>query len=121
VVTAAGFALLVLVFAITPIVPVAAVLLFAAGWMSAAFLAINQTALQMSVADEVRGRVLSIYLLTWGMLPLGQLSLGLTADRIGAPLATAGICVLALGCIGATARRFPALRPRFGRGTATPP
>ena len=24
----------------------------------------------------VRGRVLSIYLLTWGMLPLGQLAVG---------------------------------------------
>ncbi len=121
VVTAAAFAALVLAFALTPVVPVAAALLFAAGWMSAAFLALNQTALQLRVDDAVRGRVFSIYLLTWGMLPLGQLSLGLTADRIGAPLATAGICVLALGCIGATARRFPALRPRFVRGTATPP
>ena len=110
VVTAAGFALLVLVFAITPILPVAAGLLFAAGWMSAAFLAINQTAMQMSVADEVRGRVLSIYLLTWGMLPIGQLTVGALANRFGAPPAVAAACAVALALIVIIARRYASLR-----------
>ncbi len=110
VVTAAGFALLVLVFAITPIVPVAALLLFAAGWMSASFLAINQTALQLKVADEVRGRVLSIYLLTWGMLPIGQLTVGALANQFGAPVAMAVACSVALAFIGVIGRRYPSLR-----------
>ena len=109
-ITAAGFALLVLVFAITPVVPVAAVLLFAAGWMSAAFLAINQTAMQLSVADEVRGRVLSIYLLTWGMLPIGQLTVGAMANQFGAPLAMVVACSVALALIGIIGRRYPSLR-----------
>ena len=106
VVTAATFAGLVLVFAVTPIVPLAALLLFAAGWMSASFMAITQTALQLRVDDEVRGRVLSIYLATWGMLPFGQLAVGAIADRIGAPLATAGACAVALCGIGLIARRY---------------
>jgi predicted MFS family arabinose efflux permease len=110
VVTAAIFAGLVLVFALTPIVSFAALLLFAAGWMSASFLAITQTALQLRVDDEVRGRVLSIYLATWGMLPFGQLAVGAIAERIGAPLATAGACVVALCGIGLIARRY-----QFGR------
>ena len=109
-VTAAAFTVLVLVFALTPIVPLAVLLLFAAGWMSAVFLALNQTALQLRVDDEVRGRVLSIYLLTWGMLPLGQLAVGALADRIGTPLAMVGACALALACIGVIAWRFPSLR-----------
>ena len=99
-----------LVFALTPVVPVAAVLLFAAGWMSAAFLAINQTAMQLRVDDSVRGRVLSIYLLTWGMLPIGQLAVGALADRLGAPWAVVVACVLSLGCIAVVARRYPSLR-----------
>jgi MFS family permease len=106
VVTAATFAALVLVFAVTPSVPLAALLLFAAGGMSAAFMAITQTVLQLRVDDEVRGRVLSIYLATWGMLPFGQLAVGAIADRVGAPLATAGACAVALCGIGLIARRY---------------
>lgn len=111
VVTAATFAGLVLVFALTPIVPVAVLLLFAAGGMSAAFLAITQTALQLRVDDEVRGRVLSIYLATWGMLPFGQLAVGAMADRVGTPLAMAGACSVALGGIAVIARRYQLWRP----------
>ena len=85
-------------------------LLFAAGWMSATFLALNQTVLQLSVDEAVRGRVVSIYLMTWGMLPLGQLAVGAAANRFGTPPAMVGACALALGCIGVVAWRFPSLR-----------
>jgi predicted MFS family arabinose efflux permease len=110
VITAATFAGLVLIFALTPIIPVAVLLLFAAGGMSAAFLAITQTALQLRVDDDVRGRVLSIYLATWGMLPFGQLAVGAIAERVGAPLATAGACAVALVGIGLIARHCRLLR-----------
>ncbi|MCC2629009.1 MAG: major facilitator superfamily 1, partial [Thermomicrobiales bacterium] len=69
-----------------------------------------QTSLQLRVDDDVRGRVLSIYLATWGMLPFGQLAVGAIAERVGAPLATAGACVAALGCIGLTARHYRLVR-----------
>ncbi len=110
VVTASAFTVGVLLFAIAPNVVVAVILLFAAGWMSAAFLALNQTALQLTVDEEVRGRVLSIYLLTWGMLPIGQLTVGGLANLIGTPLALAAACVGALAGISIIARRFPSLR-----------
>ncbi|HKG24114.1 MAG TPA: MFS transporter [Thermomicrobiales bacterium] len=108
--SAIGFTIMVLLFSVTSFVPLAIVLLFAAGWMSAVFLAVNQTTLQLTVADDVRGRVLSIYLMTWGMLPLGQLAVGALASQIGPPLAMASFCVLALGCIGAIAWHYPSLR-----------
>jgi MFS family permease len=107
---AAAFAALVLAFAVSPSVLLAVPLLFAAGWGSAAFLAMNQTALQLNVDDAVRGRVLSIYLLTWGVLPLGQLAVGAVAARTGAPAATAIACALALASVGLVARRYPSLR-----------
>jgi MFS family permease len=110
-ITAGGFAILVLAFALTPNIPIAILLLFAAGWMSAAYLAMNQTAMQLRVDDEVRGRVLSIYLMTWGMLPLGQLAVGALASQLGAPAAMAVACALAVACIALIARRFPSLRP----------
>ena len=98
--SAAAFTALVLLFALIPVVPVAVLLLFAAGVLSAVFLALTQTALQLAVDDAVRGRVLSVYLLTWGMLPIGQLAVGALADRIGAPWAMVSACVLALAGIG---------------------
>jgi MFS family permease len=107
-VTAALFSALVLVFALTLQVSLAVLILFAAGVASAIFLALTQTVLQMRVDDEVRGRVLSVYLLTWGMLPVGQLAVGALADRIGSPLAMATACVLALGSIAVIAWRFTA-------------
>jgi MFS family permease len=106
-VTAAVFSALVLVFALTPRVPVAMLLLFVTGVVSAVFLALTQTVLQLRVDDEVRGRVLSVYLLTWGMLPIGQLAVGALANRIGTPLAMVTACTLALGCIGAIVWRVP--------------
>jgi MFS family permease len=110
VVTAATFAALVLVFALTRNLPLAVVLLFAAGGMSAAFMAITQTALQLRVDDDVRGRVLSIYLATWGMLPFGQLAVGVIAERVGAPLATVGACIVALAGIALITRHYRLLR-----------
>lgn len=110
VVAAVGFGAAVMVFAMTPIVPLAVVLLFLAGWLSASFLAMNQTALQLEVEDEVRGRVLSIYLLTWGMLPIGQLLVGALAGTMGTPLAIVTSSLLALASIALIVWRFPALR-----------
>lgn len=115
---ASAFAVCVLAFALTPIIPVAVVLLFLAGWMSASFMAMNQTALQLSVEDDIRGRVLSIYLLTWGMLPFGQLLVGALAGQIGTPMAVAVACVAALASIGIIAWRFPSLR-EHGQKTPT--
>ncbi len=108
--TAAGFAIGVLVFAVTPNVYIATPLLFVAGWMSAAFLAINQTAVQLSVDDDVRGRVMSVSLLTWGVLPVGQLAVGGLANVIGTPLAMVASCLLSLVAVVLIARRFPTLR-----------
>lgn len=85
-----------------------AVVLVVAGGMSAAFLAMNQTALHLGIEDEVRGRVLSIYLLTWGLLPVGQLLVGALARRVGTPAAIVLAGNLAKVCIAAIAWRFPA-------------
>ncbi len=109
-VTAGAFALAVIGFALSPWIILTGALLLVAGVVSAAFMAINQTALQLRVDDDVRGRVLSIYLLTWGMLPLGQLPIGALADQIGAPLATALAGSIALVLMAVIAVRFRSLR-----------
>jgi MFS family permease len=106
VIAATLFAVFTMAFALAPSIYLAVPLLFGAGWASAAFLAINQTALQLQVDDEVRGRVMSIYLLTWGVLPLGQLAVGTFADFVGTPLAMFVSCIVALGFIAVISRKF---------------
>jgi predicted MFS family arabinose efflux permease len=106
VVTATLFATLVLIFSLTTRFYPAMALLFAAGLVSATFLALAQTTLQLRVDDAVRGRVLSIYLLTWGMLPLGQLTVGAAADRLGPPLAMASFCAASLVCVAFVTLHF---------------
>jgi MFS family permease len=110
VLTAVGFAISVTLFALSPSVWLAVPMLLIAGWMSAAFLAINQTLVQLNVDDEVRGRVMSVSLLTWGVMPFGQLALGAAAEPLGAPLAMTLFCIVALVSIGYIALRFPSLR-----------
>jgi hypothetical protein len=45
------------------------------------------TALQSLVPDELRGRVMSVYGLTWSLMPLGGMVSGIVASLASAPIA----------------------------------
>jgi predicted MFS family arabinose efflux permease len=80
-------------------------LLFVAGMLGAAFMSGNNALVQHRVTDDVRGRVMGAYMLTWGLMPLGSLPMGMVADRIGTPVAVAGgavISSLLAGILGLT-------------------
>lgn len=52
----------------------------------------TSTVLQVIVDDEKRGRVMSLFTMSFlGMMPMGSLLAGIVADHIGAPL-TLGVC-----------------------------
>jgi MFS family permease len=69
-------------------------LLFVAGLLGAAFMSGNNALVQHRVTDDVRGRVMGAYMLTWGLMPLGSLPMGMIGDRIGTPVAVAGGAVI---------------------------
>ncbi len=98
-VTVTLFTIFVILFALTGNFPLALLLLFLAGFMSAAWLALNQTAVQLSVTDDVRGRVLSVYMTTWGMLPIGQLFVGVLADVLSPGAAVTISCLISIVCV----------------------
>ena len=80
-------------------------LLFVAGMLGAAFMSGNNVLVQHRVTDDVRGRVMGAYMLTWGLMPLGSLPMGMVADRIGTPVAVAAgavISSLLAGILGLT-------------------
>ena len=51
-------------------------MLFVAGMLGAAFMSGNNALVQHRVTDDVRGRVMGAYMLTWGLMPLGSLANG---------------------------------------------
>jgi MFS family permease len=71
--------------------------LFGAGVTSSVYQATNNTLLQTIVPDNLRGRVIAAYNLTWGLMPLGTLPLGWLADQTGPNFAVGiagGLCLL---------------------------
>ncbi|MGB9867012.1 MAG: MFS transporter [Bacillota bacterium] len=61
------------------------------GFFEGFTLAVGQTILQISVPDDVRGRILGLYgTMTMGIGPLGSLLAGAVSSRTGVPLALSG-------------------------------
>src|SRR5215472_11280017 len=102
--------LFLIIFSQVKSFPLALVFLVLAGLFQMFFLASTNTLLQLIVPDELRGRVMSLYMLDRGFMPAGALFAGVTAHFIGAPstVATMGAIVIVLALI--VAWRVPALR-----------
>ena len=90
--------------------PLALAALVIAGAFQMFFLASTSTILQLIVPDELRGRVMSLYMLDRGFMPVGALFAGVTAHFIGAPLTVAamGMTVIVLALV--VAWLVPAIR-----------
>lgn len=90
--------------------PLSLALLVLVGGFQMTYMTTNQTLLQVSTPDEFRGRVMGIYMLNQGLLPLGSLFAGIFADAWSAPAAVAlmGTSVLVLCALGFTL--MPAMR-----------
>jgi MFS family permease len=97
-------------FSTTRTFAVAMALLVVIGFLFSSFSALNNTLLMANSEPRLTGRVMSIYLLTWGAMPVGSLPLAWIAERAGAPIALglAGALVTALAV--ALAVLFPAGR-----------
>jgi MFS family permease len=87
-------------FAVAPSPWAAVPLLFGTGMSMVTFFALGNTLLQQLVTDEMRGRVMSMWLLTFiGTTPFASLLSGAAADRFGPrpTLAACGLVVLLFG------------------------
>ena len=74
-------------FAQTTSYAVALPLLLIVGLASSVFMSLNMTLLQMHADPEMRGRVMSIAMMTFGMMPLSALPFGIVAEQTGTPFA----------------------------------
>jgi MFS family permease len=72
-----------LLFANVPYLVPVLLLLGLVGAASNAFMVANNCLLQVNSRTHMLGRVMSVYMMTWGLSPLGSLPAGAIADRLG--------------------------------------
>jgi len=78
---------IIILFSLSRSLPLSLLLLVMSGAAQMAYLTTNMTMIQLTVEDEMRGRVLGLYMLNQGLLPLGALGAGILADLTSAPTA----------------------------------
>jgi MFS family permease len=106
------------VFAASRIVPLSVVALAVLGACQVFYYATTNTLLQVLVPARLRGRVMSLYIITsWGLIPLGNLLAGAVAERSSPTLALIAGGVVTLVAVVAVALAVPELR-RIGAGAA---
>lgn len=112
----AGFAAIGAVsgFALSGLFPLTVIFAGFAGFASAVFMVTNMTVIQLSVPDELRGRVVSVRFLVIGMQPLGMLTMGAAAEMIGPQWAVAGLALIGAVFFGLV--QLFARRGRVGSG-----
>ncbi|MYH41274.1 MAG: MFS transporter [Chloroflexi bacterium] len=92
----AGFGAALAAFAFSPNFWLANAVLVVVGLCSMAFFSFNTTAVLSSTRPAFHGRVMSIFMLTFSLLPIGVLPLSLLTDVYGAR-PTIGACGIVLG------------------------
>jgi MFS family permease len=84
---AVGFGISLILFSLSRIFLLSVLLLIPLGFAMMVQMASSNTLIQSMVPDRLRGRVMSVYSMMFlGMAPLGALSAGLVAHRLGAPM-----------------------------------
>src|SRR5947209_7584985 len=91
-----GFALCLMCFSLSTLLPVSLIFLFALGFAIVCSVAVTNTLLQKLVKDEMRGRVMSMFMLSFiGAMPIGNLIAGAASHRFGVQhtLAVGGLII----------------------------
>lgn len=96
--------------ALSPVVWLTLPMLFFAGVLGAMYMSSNNALIQLRISDEVRGRVMAAYLLTFGLMPLGAMPMGIAADLFSTQAAVAGGAILSSGLAALIGFRSQALR-----------
>jgi MFS family permease len=92
---------------------IALFILIVVGSAQVGYQAVNNTLIQTNITDEIRGRIMSVYMMAFGLMPLGVLPASYIANVWGAPVAVgSGGLLLALFALG-----MGIFQPRFRRLT----
>jgi MFS family permease len=109
--TCVGWGAFTAAFGSAQVVWLAALLVGVIGWLSAWNMSLNRGLLQMQVDPRMRGRIMSIDMMSHGLMPLGVIPISLIAERysVAVALEAAGVVfvlvVVALALFTTSVRR----------------
>ena len=92
-----SFGVCLICFALSTNLAISLVFLFGVGFSIVTSVAVANTLLQKLVTDQMRGRVMSMFILSFvGTMPIGNLIAGVVSHRFGAPvtLAAGGLAII---------------------------
>ncbi|MFN8556547.1 MAG: MFS transporter [Dehalococcoidia bacterium] len=112
----AVFGVLLIGFALSRSYALSLALLFVIGAVNSVYMTTVNTSLQALVPDELRGRVMGIFTLTWSFLPLGGFLAGAVAGQFAHPATGASLAIAAGGVAVILAALAAALSARQIRG-----
>jgi MFS family permease len=94
------------VFAVSTWMPLTLTMLGITGLTQAVTMAMGQTMVNLVVANEYRGRVMSVFMMLWSSSPLAMLPAGWATDHYGAPITVfvSGILVVLLFLVASNRR-----------------
>ena len=82
-ITMVGFGVMLTIFSRSNTPLLSYLLLFGVGAGQTGYMAMNTTLLQTFASDEMRGRVMSVFFLNRGLVPLGTVAAGFASEFIG--------------------------------------
>lgn len=115
-----AFGVALVVFALSPWAWLSALALFCVGFSQQAYMSTNNSLIQMQVAEEYRGRVLSTLFLNRGAVPLGTIIAGFGTASFGAQQAEAAMGVALVLMALLALRATQGLRPPLRQSAANP-
>jgi MFS family permease len=102
-------------FALSPSFTIALPMLAAGGLASMIFMTVNNAVITSVIPDHVRGRVMSVMMMSFGLMPLGAVPASIAAEYIGTPTVVA----IGGGMMMISVVAFYALYPQFRSLDAT--
>tara|TARA_B100000959_G_scaffold200093_1_gene209385 strand:+ start:563 stop:1825 length:1263 start_codon:yes stop_codon:yes gene_type:complete len=118
IITCVGWGALTSAFGMAKTYTLAVVLIAFLGWFSSWNMSMNRGMMQMRIDDHMRGRVMSIDMMSHGLMPLGVFPISWVAEvyDVGTALVVSGsafmvltlLCVLLVPAVRVTDRRRPA-------------
>jgi MFS family permease len=110
------YGLALVAFALAGSLPLAMLALLLVGLAASAYRSLNNTLIMSYTPTELHGRVMSVYLMTFALMPLSSVPAGALADSIGPQLTVGGAGLLLAASILTIVRLHPDHRESLSRG-----
>lgn len=104
------WSLFLALFALSSRTPVALGLIGLVGLASSTFMSLNMSLVQLAVTPEMRGRVMSVIMMSFGLMPVGAVPISFIADHLGIAAALVVSAVALLITTMAVAASIPEIR-----------